>query len=148
TCTFIGLKAGLFAGDGGDHAGEIVFDDLGVPAATYDGVVPIAHRLMEHELRALMRPRSRNANKGDFGRVLVVGGGRGMPGAVHLCGEAALRAGAGLVTLATHPSHAATVNVARPELLVYGARGARDLKPLIERASVIALGPGLSQEPW
>jgi NAD(P)H-hydrate epimerase len=50
--------------------------------------------------------------------------------------------------LATHPSHATTVNVARPELLVYGVRSARDLKPLIERASVIALGPGLSQEPW
>jgi NAD(P)H-hydrate epimerase len=52
------------------------------------------------------------------------------------------------VTIATHPDHATTVNAARPELLVYGVRTARDVEPLIKRATVIALGPGLSQDAW
>src|SRR5581483_7105783 len=89
-----------------------------------------------------------NAHKGRFGHVLVVGGGAGMPGAARLCGEAALRAGAGLVTLATHPNHAAFINAARPELLAYGVRTARDLERLAERANVIALGPGLGKDAW
>lgn len=148
TVSFIGLKAGLFTADGLDYAGDILFHDLAVPEETYDGVGPIARRLAAPELRGLLVRRARNSNKGSFGHVLVIGGGRGMPGAARLCGEAALRAGAGLVTLATHPSHAASINLGRPELLAYGVRGARDLAPLFERATVVALGPGLSKDAW
>lgn len=148
TATFIGLKAGLFLADGRDYAGEIVFDDLAVPTAVYDGVDPLATRLGASDLHGLVRRRARNAHKGNFGHVLVIGGGPGMPGAARLCGEAALRVGAGLVTLATHPSHAAVVNAGRPELLAFGVRTAKDLKPLIARANVIALGPGLSKDAW
>jgi hydroxyethylthiazole kinase-like uncharacterized protein yjeF len=148
TVSFIGLKLGLFTADGCDHAGEILLDDLDVPMDIYDGLPPAAQRLSGSELRGLLRPRPRNSHKRDFGHVLVIGGGSGMPGAARLCGEAALRAGAGLVTVATHPSHAAAMNIGRPELLVYGVRSARDLKPLIDRATVIALGPGLSRDAW
>lgn len=148
TVSFIGLKAGLFLADGRDHAGEIVFDDLAVPPAVYDGIDPVVRRLAAAELCRLVRPRRRNAHKGDFGHVLVIGGAPGMPGAARLCGEAALRMGAGLVTLATHPSHAAVASSARPELLAFAVRTPRDVKPLIDRASAIALGPGLSKAPW
>lgn len=148
TVSFIGMKAGLCTADGLDHSGEVLFDDLGVPGSVYEGVVPIAQRLATQTLRGLLPRRPRNANKGKFGHVLVIGGGRGMPGAVRLCGEAALRAGAGLVTLATHPWHAASINIGRPELLAFGVRGARDLEPLFERANVVALGPGLSKDAW
>lgn len=148
TVSFIGLKAGLYTAEGRDQAGEILFDDLGVPAPVYDGVAPSAQRLDRETLTGLIRPRRRNAHKGTFGHVLVVGGGRGMPGAAHMCGEAALRAGAGLVTLAVHPLNAAVVNAGRPEMLAFGVRGARELKPLLERASVVALGPGLSKDAW
>lgn len=148
TVTFIGLKTGLFTGDGPHYAGEVSFDDLAVPAEVYKAVAPAARRLAASELRGIVPARPRNAHKGRFGHVLVVGGGKGMSGAARLCGEAALRAGAGLVTLATHPDHAAAANATRPELLVYGVRSARDLKPLLERATVIALGPGLSRDAW
>jgi ADP-dependent NAD(P)H-hydrate dehydratase / NAD(P)H-hydrate epimerase len=148
TVSFIGLKAGLFLADGRDHAGEIIFDGLGVSPAVYEGIDPLARRLAAAELNRLVRPRRRNAHKGDFGHVLVIGGAPGMAGAARLCGEAALRMGAGLVTLATHPNHAAVAAAARPELLAYAVRTPRELKPLIDRASTIALGPGLSKAPW
>ena len=148
TVSFIGLKAGLFLADGRDCAGEILFDGLGVPSEVYEGIDAIAHRLAASDLRKLSRPRRRNAHKGDFGHVLVIGGGLGMPGAARLCGEAALRTGAGLVTLATHPNYASALSAGRPELLSFGVRTPKDLNPLVERATVIALGPGLSVTPW
>lgn len=97
---------------------------------------------------AALAPRSRNANKGDFGNVLVIGGGVGMPGAAQLCGEAALRTGAGRVTVATHPSHAAAIAAVRPELMCHGVADVSALLPLLETADVIAFGPGLGQSDW
>ncbi|MHB8744604.1 MAG: NAD(P)H-hydrate dehydratase, partial [Sulfuricaulis sp.] len=73
---------------------------------------------------------------------------RGMPGSVHLAGEAAYRAGAGLVMLATHPDHASQISTTRPELIVYGVTSAEELRPLLSRADVIAAGPGLGQGAW
>ena len=98
---------------------------------------------------ALALPRrQRAAHKGDFGHVLVVGGGRGMPGAALLCGEAALRTGAGRVTLATDPSHATSIVASRPELMSHGVENGDDLNALLAQADVIAFGPGMGQSAW
>jgi NAD(P)H-hydrate epimerase len=148
TVCFVGLKAGLFTGAGRNHAGEICFHDLDIPANVFNGITPEARRITETSLRGLLTRRPRNAHKGDFGRLLVVGGAPGMPGAVRMCGEAAARAGAGMVTLATHPDHAAVVNAGRPELMAYGVRTRVQLKPLLARATVVALGPGLGRDAW
>lgn len=88
------------------------------------------------------------AHKGDFGHVLVIGGDHGMSGALRLAGEAALRTGAGLVSAATRADHAASVSVARPELMSHGVESASALSPLLKRASVLAVGPGLGQGEW
>jgi ADP-dependent NAD(P)H-hydrate dehydratase / NAD(P)H-hydrate epimerase len=90
--------------------------------------------------------RPRTAHKGTFGHLLVIGGAPGLSGAARLAGEAALRAGAGSVTIATHPAHAAWLNLSRPELMVSAVETATDLDPLIERADVVAIGPGLGRE--
>ena len=71
-----------------------------------------------------------------------------MPGAVRLCGEAALRAGAGLVSLATHPEHASMIVASRPELMSHGIESVDQLEPLLERADVVAFGPGLGWGDW
>jgi NAD(P)H-hydrate epimerase len=71
-----------------------------------------------------------------------------MPGAVRLAGEAALRAGAGRVSIATHASHAAIIIASRPELMSHGIASPSELEPLIEKADVIAFGPGLGQADW
>lgn len=98
--------------------------------------------------RQSLAPRSRIAHKGDCGHVLVIGGAPGMSGAVRLTGESALRAGAGLVTIVTHPVHAAVLNLTRPELMVVGVEDPRELAPLIARADVVAVGPGLGRDAW
>src|SRR5262245_59298595 len=92
--------------------------------------------------------RKRDANKGDFGHVVIIGGDRGFSGAVRLAGEAAYRVGAGLVTVLTHPDHFATLNVARPELMCRGISRASDLKKYLVRATVIIFGPGLGSSVW
>jgi hydroxyethylthiazole kinase-like uncharacterized protein yjeF len=95
-----------------------------------------------------MPPREATAHKGRFGHVLVIGGNKGMGGAARLAGEAALRAGAGLVSVASRPDTVGAIMAYRPELMCRGIETVNDLEPLIERASVIALGPGLGQDEW
>jgi len=148
TVTFIGRKRGLFTGLGPDHAGEVCFDDLGVPVDVC-ARVPVDVRLHAGpSLAGLDRPRRRAAHKGDFGHVLVIGGGHGMAGAVRLAGEAALRSGAGLVSLATYPGHAAVVAAACPELISHPVADTRQLRPLLARAGVVVIGPGLGKSTW
>jgi NAD(P)H-hydrate epimerase len=146
--TFVGLKIGLFVGKGPNCAGRLFFDSLGVPPAPPDVGPPVAERLMDASIGRLLPRRARTAHKGDHGRVLVVGGGLGMAGAVRLAGEACLRAGAGLVTIATRAANVAAIVGSRPELICHGVEEAPAIDPLIERADVIALGPGLGQDPW
>jgi len=147
TVTFIGRKLGHYLGQGLDHTGRVVLDDLDVPPETYQGTMPAAQLLGESEVADALPQRPRSAHKGAHGHVLVIGGGPGMPGAARLAGEAALRAGAGLVTVAVHPDNTGVV-AARPELMCIATRTAVDLRAVLERATVIAIGPGLGQSEW
>jgi hydroxyethylthiazole kinase-like uncharacterized protein yjeF len=103
-------------------------------------------------IQPFFKPRPVDAHKGMFGRILVIGGDYGMPGAVRLAGEAALRVGAGLVTILTRSEHIAAVVGNRPELLCYGIDNASDqveqLEQLLAAASVLVLGCGLGQSSW
>jgi NAD(P)H-hydrate epimerase len=147
TVTFIGRKLGLYLGAAPGHAGRIVFDGLQVPPETYAVATPAARLLDESAVHEALPRRPRAAHKGDHGHVLVVGGGPGMPGAARLAGEAALRAGAGLVTLAVHPENVGVV-AGRPEMMCVAARVASDLVTALSRATVVAVGPGLGQGEW
>jgi NAD(P)H-hydrate epimerase len=71
-----------------------------------------------------------------------------MPGAVRLAAEAALRVGAGLVSVASLPEHLAAVIGARPELMFHALRDAGDVQAAMAMADVIALGPGLGRDGW
>src|SRR3569832_1191497 len=142
TVSFIGLKQGLYTSDGPAYCGDIVFDDLGVPASLRNSVSPAALRILDAELIAALPPRPRTAHKGDHGHVLVIGGDRGMAGAARLAAEAALRVGAGLVSLATHPDHAAVTTSVVPEIMCHAVGDAHTLRPLLTRANVVAIGPG------
>lgn len=148
TVCFIGLKLGLFTGRGPAFAGDVVFAGLGVPARLEEGLEPAARRLDTPLLGDWLSRRPRDAHKGHFGHVLVIGGDVGMAGAARLAGEAALRAGAGLVSVATRPGHLAAVLAGRPELMCHGVDGADALGGLLARATVVAAGPGLGRSSW
>lgn len=100
------------------------------------------------QLKKVLPPRKADAHKGDFGHVLVIGGAPGFSGAVRLAGESALRVGAGVVSIATHPEHAAYLTIARPELMCHAITHAEDLLPLLARATIILIGPGLGTQSW
>jgi NAD(P)H-hydrate epimerase len=148
TISFIGLKRGMFTGQGRDCCGEVRFDALDIPALVYRREILSARRLDWARVADTLTPRRRSAHKGHFGHVLVIGGGTGFPGAPRLAGEGALRAGAGLVSVATHPGHAAWLNLGRPELMCRGVDSPVGLDPLLARADVVAIGPGLGRDQW
>jgi len=148
TVTFVGLKTGLFLDQGPNCCGELVFAGLDIPEAAKAASESEFRRIDDKAVEQYLPRRRRTAHKGDFGHVLVVGGAAGMPGAIRLCGEAALRSGAGRVSIATDPGHAAIIVANRPELMCHGVNGADDLKQLIDNADVIAVGPGLGRSPW
>lgn len=100
------------------------------------------------QVRRLLPKRRRDASKGDYGHVLVVGGDYGMGGAVRMAAEAAIRVGAGLVSVATRPEHTSIVSSCRPEIMCHKIETPLDLEHLISRASVLVMGPGLGKSEW
>lgn len=148
TITFIGLKQGLFTGQGPACCGNVYFADLDAPLDIYPALHPASWRYAGADLPALLPQRSRSAHKGHFGHVLIIGGALGMAGAARMAAEAAARCGAGLVSIATGAAHAGWQTVARPELMFHGVEDTDDLAPLLDRATVIAIGPGLGRSDW
>jgi NAD(P)H-hydrate epimerase len=144
TITFIADKRGLHTGQADDHVGELELATLGVPGNVWQNV-PVDARLLGVDA---LSPRPRHANKGDNGHVLVIGGDHGMAGAARLAGESALRTGAGLVSVATRAEHVSAMNATRPELMAHAVDGPQALQPLLQRASVLAVGPGLGRSAW
>ncbi len=148
TITFVARKRGMFTGAARDHCGDTVLDDLAIPASVFAGAQADAGLLEADAIAATLPPRAPNAHKGNFGHVLAIGGDVGLGGAIRLAGEAALRVGAGLVSVATRAEHVGALNAARPELMASGVGGPQELETLLQRATVIALGPGLGQRAW
>ncbi len=148
TVTFIGLKRGLFTLDGPDCRGQLIFDDLGVPGAVLEQVPSAARLLRYGPLVAGLPARPKNSHKNRFGHVLVIGGDEGMGGAVAMSAEAALRSGAGLVSVATHSLNVSAILSRRPELMVRGVESEDALDALLARANVVLLGPGLGRSDW
>ena len=148
TVTFIGLKQGLFTAEGPGCCGDVVFSALDIPAKIYASEILACRRIDWKKLKHFIFKRPRSSHKGDFGHVLIVGGNEGFSGAAKLSAEAALRSGAGLVSVATRESHAATLNQGRPEIMVHAVEKAEDLTELLNNATVIVLGPGLGKDNW
>jgi len=155
TVSFHAAKRGHFLYPGREHRGELVVADIGIPAERWPGLTANALRLLDGASLAQRLPRGpETSHKGSFGHVLVAAGGPGKAGAARLCAEAALRAGAGLVTLAL-PEALAPDSVAEmaPEVMIERIPGTSDgcLSPasadaLVELAATrqaLAIGPGI-----
>ncbi|WP_051448950.1 bifunctional ADP-dependent NAD(P)H-hydrate dehydratase/NAD(P)H-hydrate epimerase [Tolumonas lignilytica] len=143
TLSFVGLKCGLLTGLAADYIGKLYLADLKNEHTDYcdsGGIQVMNYDYLYHWLPS----RARTAHKGDCGKVLLAGGGPGMPGAIRLAGEAALRSGAGLVRVFCHPDNRSLVFNGRPELMLCLALDPQALA----WPDVLITGPGLGTDEW
>jgi NAD(P)H-hydrate epimerase len=142
TVTFTAPKLGQVMPPNCDRTGELIVGAIGSPATLY-AEIPIS--LVEPAMfRDLLAPRPRSGHKGTFGHVLVVGGSAGKTGAPSMSGMAALRAGAGLVTVASAPEAIPQIASHAPELMTEDAD--HHLEELLPGKTVVAIGPGLGRD--
>ena len=156
TVTLGAPKLPLVMPPGEAVTGQLVIADIGIPAPVIDDLEgPWIELLTRESMRQLIEPRSSDSHKGDYGRVLIVAGSRGKTGAAALAALAALRSGAGLVTVATPASSLPVVASLGLEYMTMGldedAEG-RVVASAVDQvlsvsADVIAVGPGLGRSP-
>jgi NAD(P)H-hydrate epimerase len=157
TITFGEAKIGLFVWPGSEKAGEVYVADIGIPVSHSRETRSNVYLTQPGYVREHVRERPMGAHKGDCGKLLIVGGSRGMSGAPALAGMAALKIGAGLVYLAVPKSVASNVERKLTEGITISLREdgrgricAAEAEEVIERAAevgAVAFGPGLGVSP-
>ncbi|PTB84403.1 bifunctional ADP-dependent NAD(P)H-hydrate dehydratase/NAD(P)H-hydrate epimerase, partial [Pseudidiomarina aestuarii] len=156
TVTMIAWKPGLLTGEAVDYVGHLTLADLDVGRAFEQQQSRLGHILTDAIAERLLqvsgtdsavhpnKVSQQNVHKGTFGHIVIVGGGPGMAGAAILAGQAALRSGAGKVSVLCHPDSRAIIAQAQPELMVESFAEGRHR---LEQANVVAVGPGLGFKP-
>jgi NAD(P)H-hydrate epimerase len=154
TATFGFPKIGQLLYPGAGHVGRLTVVDIGIPPAAVAVVAPRTRLLTAEETAGRIPARGADAHKGDTGHLLVVAGGRGKCGAAVLVADAAMRGGAGLVTIAVPESERPTVAARVREAMTAGlaadsagtvdaAITAADIATLLVGKTAVAVGPGL-----
>jgi len=144
TLTFIGDKPGLHTGDGLDYSGEVHVIKL-IDISTYE-LPEASHQIHFNQLNNLnyepLVRKKLNTNKGSYGTVAIIGGNKGMPGALYLAGRAAFLAGAGKVVLGPlDPTF--QLGFTMPELM---SQSPKDIIKNLQAFDAVAIGPGLGQD--
>jgi len=148
TVTFTALKPCLVLFPNQEYAGDVILADIGNPAELLESPELQTNLIAPEEFEDAMSMRRVDSNKGDFGKVLIVGGSIGKSGAAAMTGWSALRSGAGLVTVATPGNVLSIVAASMPELMTAVLPEANEgISNLLEGKSVLAIGPGLGMEP-
>jgi NAD(P)H-hydrate epimerase len=149
-------KCGLLLPPGRDLVGDLVVSPISIPEV--EEITQAAPFALTEDVDILhtLPARPRDAHKGVFGNLLVIAGSRGMSGAARLVAMAALRSGVGLVKVACPDSIRAEVAAIRPEIMTIGlpetaagtisAAALEMLKPHLEWADALAVGPGLGTD--
>jgi ADP-dependent NAD(P)H-hydrate dehydratase / NAD(P)H-hydrate epimerase len=147
TVTFTALKPQLVLPPDHEDAGEVIVADIGNPIQLVESD---QHKLDLIDLQDLPR-RSEDSNKGTYGKVLIIGGSRGKSGAAAMAGQAALRSGAGLVTVATAAGILPVIAETMPELMTEaltetaeGTIANQSISHLLAGKTVLGIGPGLT----
>ncbi|MCA2977795.1 MAG: NAD(P)H-hydrate dehydratase [Myxococcaceae bacterium] len=156
TCAFGFLKLGQALEPGASRCGAVELVDVGVPAAAHAVLSgPGVFVVEERDVQGRLAPRRVDGHKGTFGHVLVVAGSRGKTGAAALAAKAALRTGAGLVTVASRPEAVQPILQHAPEVMGVelaseGPLGLADFNSILEAADgkqALVIGPGLARGP-
>ena len=144
TFTVLGLKAGLFTGQGKEYCGQIEVINV-IP--TDEELQPFAH-LSSTDIH--LPERQAFGHKGSYGHVLIVGGHATMGGAVIMAAEAAFHAGAGKVTVVCDARHHTAILSRAPNMMLrdINALSAQDIHSLIQHVDAISFGMGLGRDEW
>src|SRR5881396_1327905 len=144
TVTFSALKPSLVLSA---ESGDVILANIGNPPELLDSDEYKLNLIQPHDLP----PRDKNSNKGTYGRVLIIGGSRGKAGAAAMAGQAALRSGAGLVTVATAASVLPVIAESMPELMTQalpetpeGTIANHSVLEILKDKTILGIGPGLS----
>ena len=146
TISFVGRKVGLALNQGKISAGEINFHDLGLNMK--DEIKEFATSYKFLDIKDLIVKRSANTHKGNYGRILVIGGDENMGGAAIMASEMALKSGSGLVSLLTQKDHIKASLERNPEIMAISFEALKNKDPILETADVVVCGPGLSESLW
>ena len=151
TVTFTALKPCLVLPPASRMAGDVIVGEIGNPEELLESGELNMHLIESSVFPAAQHSRDEDSNKGNFGKVLVIGGAVGKSGAAAMAGQAALRSGAGLVTVATAASALPIIAASMPELMTAplvetkeGAIARQDVTTILEGKTVLAIGPGLT----
>ena len=157
TVTFGLPKLGLYLGAGLDHAGFIQIVDIGIPAAYVNEIDSRTLLITKDMVMAALPPRLASSHKGTFGHAGILAGSVGKTGAAALAAKAALRTGAGLVTVGTPASvndvlegkllEAMTLPLPETKARTLGRAGFDRILAFIQARTAVAIGPGLSTHP-
>ncbi len=145
TVTFTALKVSQVLGPACYSMGDLHVAPIGSEAVLSADDSSQLSQIDPATFRHLLAPRRRDSNKGNYGHVLAVAGSRGKSGAAAMTGLAALRAGAGLVTVATPDDALDAVASHAPEIMTVALPA--DLQPLLASRNVAAIGPGIGTAP-
>lgn len=156
TVTFSVLKPGLLLYPGAERSGKISIADIGIPAALSENAAITQNAVRAVKVRDILMKRHPAAHKGTCGRAAILAGSTGLTGAAVLASRAAMRAGAGLVTLGVPESLHNIVEIKLTEVMTrplaeitggaIGHKAVLEFTQLAAKADVVAVGPGLGQE--
>lgn len=157
TVTMALPKRGLLMFPGANYVGELQVVDIGVPYEVIESQNISVNLVQSHDAAKLLPARPRDAHKGTFGRAIVIAGSVGFTGAAAMASEAALRVGAGLVSLGVPESlnpimevkltEAMTRPLPETESLTLSMSAKDEIIKMVENANAVAIGPGLSRHP-
>ena len=157
TVTFGLPKLGLYLGAGIDHAGLIHVVDIGIPAAYVEQTDSRTLLITKEFVKAALPARAASAHKGTFGHAGILAGSVGKTGAAALAAKAALRTGAGLVTVGVPASvndvleakllEAMTLPLPETKARTLGRAAFDRIVAFIQARTAVAIGPGLSTHP-
>ncbi len=157
TATFAFAKIGHLVTPGAQYVGKLRVIDIGIPGHIVEATAPAQHVIDKHLIERHLAPRAMAAHKGTFGHVLVAAGAIGKTGAAAMAAKAALRAGAGLVTLACPATVEPVLAAKMTEIMTapiddqgqgyFCSGGAASIMSLAENKTCLALGPGIGTDP-
>lgn len=148
TVTFVGAKLGLFTGCGPVVSGEVIYHSLDISEKIYENFTPIAQLMELYNLLEYLPQFEGDEYKSQRGHCMIIGGDQGYGGAAVLAAEASLKVGSGLTSVATQPEHISAILARCPEIMACGVISGQQLEPLLEKPSILVVGPGLGRSPW